>query len=67
MTTLRDVLRKALLTISLLGVLLFGGGLLVSFAAPLAVEQAAREVICIEVERRVGRKFDGLSNAAWRG
>jgi hypothetical protein len=62
MTPLREGLRKALLTISLLGVLVFGGVLIVSFVAPLAVEQAAREVIRIEVERRVGERVDALSN-----
>lgn len=60
-------LRKALLTISLLGLIVFGGGLLASFAAPLTIEQAAREVIRIEVERRVGARIDALSDGRLAG
>ena len=62
-TPLRDKLRRALLALSLLGVLVFGGGLVTSFVAPITIEQAAREVIRVEVERRVGEKVDALSDS----
>lgn len=67
MTPLRNGLRRALLSISLLGMLVLGGSLLASFAAPLAVEQAAREVIRLEVERRVNAKVDALSDGRLAG
>jgi hypothetical protein len=48
---------------SLLGVLLFGGAFALSFLNPLLIERAAREVVRIEVEHRVGEKIDTLSNS----
>lgn len=56
-------MRSALLALSLLGVLLFGGAFAVSLADPLLVERAAREVVRIQVEREVGEKIDSLSNS----
>jgi hypothetical protein len=56
-------MRPLILIISALGTLLFGTGLLLSLLSPLLVEQAAREVVRIEVERRVGERIDTLSNS----
>jgi hypothetical protein len=56
-------MRGILQFLSLAGVLLFGGAFVVSFVNPIVVERAAREIIRIEVERRVGAKVDSLSNA----
>nr|WP_315490795.1 hypothetical protein [uncultured Rhodoferax sp.] len=56
-------MRNFILAISLVGTLLFGAGFLVSFLDPLLVERAAREVVRIEVERKVGEKIDTLSNS----
>lgn len=67
MTTMPKLLRKALLGLSLLGALVFGGGLLASLFAPLSIEQVAREVIRVEVERRVGQRVDALSNSRLAG
>lgn len=55
-------MRRILLLISLACALLFGGALAISFIQPLLVERAARELIRIEVERRVGQRVDALSN-----
>lgn len=60
-------MRRLLLFLSALGVLLFGGALSLSFLNPLLVERAAREVVRIEVERRIGEKIDSLSNARVTG
>ncbi|MBX3628039.1 MAG: hypothetical protein KF892_23725 [Rhizobacter sp.] len=55
-------MRRAILALSVLGFLLFGGSLLLSVVDPMLVERAAREVIKIEVEQRVGERIDSLSN-----
>jgi hypothetical protein len=60
-------MRIILLALSLLGVALFGGAFALSFADPLLIERAAREVVRIEVERRVGEKIDTLSNSRVAG
>jgi hypothetical protein len=60
-------MRYGLLILSLLGALLFGGTFALSFAEPVLIERAAREVVRIEVERRVGEKVDKLSNARITG
>ena len=56
-------MRRAVLVLSLLGTVLFGVAFFVSFVSPLVIERAAREIVRIEVERRVGEKIDRLSNA----
>jgi hypothetical protein len=56
-------MRPTILFISAIGTLLFGTGLLLSLLNPLSIEQAAREVVRIEVERRVGERIDTLSNS----
>jgi hypothetical protein len=55
-------MRTAALIISLIGTLFFGGIAAVSWLDPLTIERAARELVRIEVERRVGEKIDTLSN-----
>jgi hypothetical protein len=56
-------MQRSLIVLSLLGFLLFGGAFALSFLNPLVIERAAREVVRIEVERRVGEKIDSLSNS----
>lgn len=57
------MLRRLLLGLGLGGTLLFGAAFLLSFVQPLLIEQAAREIVRIEVERRVGERIDSLSNS----
>lgn len=56
-------MRRALLLIAMLGVVLFGGTLVLSWLNPLLIERAAREVVRIEVEQRVGEKIEVLTNS----
>ncbi len=56
-------MRKALLAISLLGLLIFGSGFVVSFLNPILIEGAAREIVRIEVESEVGRKIEKISDS----
>jgi hypothetical protein len=60
-------MRITLQILSFLGVLVFGGAFALSFLDPLLIERAAREVVRIEVERRVGEKIDTLSNSRIAG
>jgi len=60
-------MRSFILSLSLVGVLFFGGAFVVSFVDPLLIERAAREVVRIEIERRVGQKIDALSNTRLAG
>lgn len=55
--------RPAILLSSWLGALLFATAFVLSWSHPLLVERAAREVIRIEVERRVGQRIDELSDS----
>jgi hypothetical protein len=55
--------RFALLILSLFGASFFGGVFILSFVNPVLIEQAAREVVRIEVERSVGQKIEALSNS----
>lgn len=56
-------MRITLLLFCLLGVFLFGGAFILSFREPLLVERAAREIVRIEVERKVNWELDSLSNS----
>lgn len=56
-------LRRLLLVVAALGSLLFAGLLALSFIEPLWIERAAREVLRLEVERRVGVRVDQVTNA----
>jgi len=60
-------MRRILLVVSFLGILLFGGAFALSFVSPLLIERAAREVVRIEVEHRVGEEIDSLSNSRIAG
>jgi hypothetical protein len=53
----------AILALSVIGAFIFGGALALSWLNPLLVERAAREVVRIEVERRVGERIDELSES----
>jgi hypothetical protein len=56
-------LRPALLALSFLGLLLFGGALVLSFLDPLLVERAMREVVRVEVGQRVGARIEALTDS----
>ncbi|MFO1337802.1 MAG: hypothetical protein U1F53_06120 [Burkholderiaceae bacterium] len=56
-------MRAIVLALGVLGAALFGGALVLSLLNPILVERAAREVVRIEVERRVSDKVEALSNA----
>lgn len=56
-------IRVFALVFGVAGLLLFGAAFIASFAAPGFVEQAAREVIRFEVEKRVHEKIDTLDNS----
>jgi hypothetical protein len=56
-------MRTPLLTLSALLTLFFAGTFALSWFRPILVEQAAREIIRIEVERRVSEKVETLSNS----
>jgi hypothetical protein len=66
-TPLRKGLRRTLLALCAVALLAFGSILVTSYVAPITVEQAAREVIRIEVERRVGERMETLSNSRLTG
>jgi hypothetical protein len=57
------MLRRALMLIGILGTVVFAVALLVSMAQPLLVERGARELLWIEVERRVGERIDRLDDS----
>ena len=56
-------MRRSILILSLFGFILFGVAFALSFVKPILIERAAREVVRIEIERRVGEKIDHLSNS----
>jgi len=56
-------MRIAILALSALGALVFGGAFALSLLNLILIERAAREVVRIEVERKVGEKIDTLSNS----
>lgn len=62
-----DRWRQMLLVLCTAGLAVFGTLIVVSYATPLTVEQMAREVIRLEVERRVGARLDALSNTRLAG
>lgn len=53
-------MRSLVLTIALLGTLIFGAAFALSYANPLLIERAARELVRMEVERRTGKQVDML-------
>jgi hypothetical protein len=56
-------MRRAILVFSLLGAVLFGAALVVSYTQPLLVERAARELLRIEVQSQVDESVVALSNS----
>jgi hypothetical protein len=56
-------MRRTILVLSIISAVLFSLMFVISFVNPILIERAAREVVRIEVERRVGEKIDTLSNA----
>lgn len=54
-------MRKIIISVGLLGAILFGVALIASYVRPLFVESMAREIIRHEVEKRVGEKISSLS------
>lgn len=60
-------MRQTILVISAVGAFLFGLAWLVSWLNPVLIERAAREIVRIEVERRVGEKVDALSSTRIAG
>ena len=56
-------MRKAILILALLGAGIFASAFVLSIVNPLLVERAARELVRIEVEKRVGEKIDSLSSS----
>lgn len=54
------MLRRGLMGIGALGALLFGAALLLALVQPLLIERGARELLRIEIERRVHQRIDQL-------
>lgn len=54
-------MRCFILLVSFAGATAFGGVLALSYLEPVWIERAAREVVRMEVERRIGEKIDDLS------
>jgi hypothetical protein len=53
-------MQRPIIGLGIIGAILFGAALMLSFASPRLVESAMREVIRIQVERESGRKVDAL-------
>ena len=53
-------MRKIIISVGLIGAILFGASLVASYVRLLFVESAAREIIRHEVEKRVGEKISSL-------
>lgn len=56
-------MRSLLSWIGWVGTLSFGTAFLLSLISPILIEQVAREVVRIEVERRVGERIESLTNS----
>lgn len=56
-------MRSFILAIALLGTVLFGSLFVLSWASPLTIERGARELVRLEIERRIGEKIDTLTNS----
>ncbi len=55
--------RGAIVALSLAGTALFGAAFVLSFLDPLLIERSARELVRLEVEKRVGEKVDELTDS----
>ncbi len=60
-------MRTFILCLGILGALLFGAAFALSFSSPLWVEQLGRQVIRIEIERRLDTQLDALSDSRMAG
>ncbi|HJU38051.1 MAG TPA: hypothetical protein VJ724_00660 [Tahibacter sp.] len=56
-------MRQLILVVSFIGLALFASLFALSYTNPLAIERGAREVVRLEIERRVGEKIDALTNS----
>jgi hypothetical protein len=57
------MVRQALVAVGFAGAALFGVAFVLSYLDPLLIERAAREVVRLEVEKRVGEKVDELTDS----
>jgi hypothetical protein len=57
-------MRRALLILCAIGFTVFAAIFVATYTSPLSVEKAAREVVRLEVERRVGYRVEVLSNSS---
>src|SRR5688500_16144887 len=60
-------MRSAILLLILIGALTFVSAFALSYLNPILIERAAREVVRIEVERRVGQRIDELTDSKIAG
>jgi hypothetical protein len=56
-------MRRAILIFALLGAGLFAGAFFVSYTRPMAIERAAREIVRMEVQRRVDGRIEELGDS----
>ncbi|MGH8028553.1 MAG: hypothetical protein ACREO3_01330 [Arenimonas sp.] len=56
-------MRRAILSLGIFGAVLFGAAFVISYVNPLLVERAAREVVRIEIENRIGAKVEALTDS----
>lgn len=56
-------MHRLILIVGLVCAALFGGLFALSYANPLAIERGARDIVRLEIERRVGQKIDALTNS----
>lgn len=60
-------MRTFILCFGILGTLVFGAAFALSFSSPLLVEKWGKEIIRIEIERRLGTQLDALSGSRMAG
>jgi hypothetical protein len=57
------MIRAFVLGLSVVGTLVFGAAFAVSYTSPIVVERLAREVLRVEVEKRVGERIVALTDS----
>ena len=60
-------MRTLILCFGILGTLVLGAAFALSFSSPLLVENLGKEIIRIEIERRLGTQLDALSGSRMAG
>ena len=60
-------MRTLILCFGILGTLVFGAAFALSFSSPLLVESLGKEIIRIEIERRLGTQLDTLTGSRMAG